>query len=514
MVTETRHYGAYPPDLALLQAAKSDLLGAIAVVGESSLAQQYLRRVQLIVGELLYRARDLNKLLEEEIVSGHRLIEQGRSIFRKYALADPNPSVSRDEIDSVASGDVRERHRLLLTELATLVRALWHCSDNVKDPRLQEDVTGLSAAVAHWESLLFIRPSSSQGAKESPTASLPSEITPSDAERCIRAGVAELIDLQVQSVTRLSGGMSRATWLIRRTATQARERDLVVRQQLRDGLIEGMGATVRQEFPLLKLLNTMSLPVPRVFALLKEAASFSSDIIVMERAAGSVAGSGAGESNIVTEHILRDLAVTLARLHSIDWRQHQAELQGSAAWNASLEYSEQAAIHDLLTKWRLYKDQHLEVASPALDAAFGWLIANIPAGTRIARILHGDLGFHNMLIEDGRLTALLDWETAHLGAPAKDVAHVKAVVQERMPWQAFLDWYVAAGGQPVDDSHIRYWEVFRAVTHVVVGHITCGSKFSNDPVGKATLTEYAFGYFPVFMSHLSQAIINAGQKAQ
>ena len=36
-------------------------------------------------------------------------------------------------------------------------------------------------------------------------------------------------------------------------------------------------------------------------------------------------------------------------------------------------------------------------------------------------LLWGDAGPHNLLVADGRITALLDWELAHLGHPLEDL---------------------------------------------------------------------------------------------
>jgi aminoglycoside phosphotransferase (APT) family kinase protein len=44
-------------------------------------------------------------------------------------------------------------------------------------------------------------------------------------------------------------------------------------------------------------------------------------------------------------------------------------------------------------------------------------------------IVHGDFGVQNLLIENGRITALVDWELVHRGEPIEDLAWAEWIVR-------------------------------------------------------------------------------------
>jgi tRNA A-37 threonylcarbamoyl transferase component Bud32 len=53
-------------------------------------------------------------------------------------------------------------------------------------------------------------------------------------------------------------------------------------------------------------------------------------------------------------------------------------------------------------------------------------------------IVHGDFGPQNVLIDQGRISALVDWEFAHLGEPITDLAWAEWIV--RMHHPAAIEW--------------------------------------------------------------------------
>ncbi len=48
-------------------------------------------------------------------------------------------------------------------------------------------------------------------------------------------------------------------------------------------------------------------------------------------------------------------------------------------------------------------------------------------------VVHGDFGPQNVLFEDDRITALLDWEFAHIGQPVEDLAWAEWIVRTHHP---------------------------------------------------------------------------------
>jgi len=85
--------------------------------------------------------------------------------------------------------------------------------------------------------------------------------------------------------------------------------------------------------------------------------------------------------------------------------------------------------------------------------------------------VHADTGFHNLLLDDSGSACLLDWEFAHFGDPAEDLASCRPAVERCMPWADFLVEYRAHGGKEVSDFRLRYFEVWRPLRNAVV----CGT---------------------------------------
>ena len=80
-------------------------------------------------------------------------------------------------------------------------------------------------------------------------------------------------------------------------------------------------------------------------------------------------------------------------------------------------------------------------------------------------LLQGDFGFHNMLVEGGRVTALVDWEAAAIGPAARELAAACNAVNALMPWADFVDAYAGAGGSAddTDPRAVNYYRVLSAL---------------------------------------------------
>lgn len=106
---------------------------------------------------------------------------------------------------------------------------------------------------------------------------------------------------------------------------------------------------------------------------------------------------------------------------------------------------------------------------PVYELAFRWLRENCPPAYDPPVLVHGDFRMGNLLIDTQGLTAVLDWEIAHLGDPHQDLAYICAPswrfgrrdkpvggIGQIVP---FLTAYEAASGRTVDPLRFQFWRV-------------------------------------------------------
>lgn len=105
---------------------------------------------------------------------------------------------------------------------------------------------------------------------------------------------------------------------------------------------------------------------------------------------------------------------------------------------------------------------------PVFELALKWLRRRIPDPAE-PRLLHGDFRIGNVIVGPDGLRAVLDWEIAHVGDPAEDLAWIQVP-----PWrfgnlekpvggvgrpEAFYKAYTEETGWPVDQERVRFFRV-------------------------------------------------------
>jgi len=106
----------------------------------------------------------------------------------------------------------------------------------------------------------------------------------------------------------------------------------------------------------------------------------------------------------------------------------------------------------------------LERPDPLIELALWWLRRHAPAAGELC-VLHGDAGPNQFMHEGGLITALLDWELAHLGHPMSDLGYTRfrEALYPSGGFAGFVDAYAAASGRPVDRRAVDYFTVAAAL---------------------------------------------------
>jgi aminoglycoside phosphotransferase (APT) family kinase protein len=223
---------------------------------------------------------------------------------------------------------------------------------------------------------------------------------------------------------RVGAGASRVTWLLR---TQAGA-EWVLRVDTGDGPVAGTELSLAREATAYRALQGRGVRIPALRAAREDA-------LLVERAAGSP------ELDSLTARqraaLMLDYAEALAELHRVDAA--ALELPGFARPVAPRDH----ARHELAL-WRRIFGARVRRPAPLACFAFGFLERCAPeSGDSV--LCHGDVGPGNFLHDGLRVTALLDWEFAHLGDPMDDLG-----------WLAFRGHHMNANAGDLGEQLARW----------------------------------------------------------
>jgi aminoglycoside phosphotransferase (APT) family kinase protein len=264
--------------------------------------------------------------------------------------------------------------------------------------------------------------------------------------------------VEVKAVTDVPGGRSKRTILVTLDNSGSLPSSIVLRMDTD----RGVGTSVGDEFPILARVARRDLPVPEPLWLEASREAFGFPFIVFRRMPGASAGDlieGAFNKVPATG---RALARALASIHA-----EGSELIEDAAMRGSAV----PLTYELLNGYYTYWTAKKPFPSLIIEAAFIWMRRHAARASGQATVVHGDTAFHNLLLSEQGEACLLDWEFAHYGDPAEDLASCRPAVQQLMPWVDFLSEYHAHGGPAVNEAQLSYFEIWRPLRNAVV----CGT---------------------------------------
>ena len=266
-------------------------------------------------------------------------------------------------------------------------------------------------------------------------------------------------ELMVTTREVIPGGRSKETILVSLAGTTELPAEIIVRKDRPVGILQTRAA---DEFAILQAVYAHGgVPVPQPF-FADELGAVT--LLVMERVSGHKAGEYFPDLAAPTEHrhaLGEQLAAALAHLHGVP-----LETLGVSSLDIDAVVTEAtvtAAVEGMCARIG-------ELSGPPIAAvplARQWLLDHtadvVPSGP--LHLLQGDVGLHNMLVDGDRVTALVDWEAATVGPPARELAAAWPAATALMGWGEFVDAYRAAGGPPeaTNERAVAYYRVFFAL---------------------------------------------------
>jgi len=301
-------------------------------------------------------------------------------------------------------------------------------------------------------------------------------------QRLLRKTLRE--PFEIRDARWLTGGASKLQVAIRMDWVQPgvgrTETPMVIRMEPAESIVE---TSRLREFELIRAVSGV-LPVPPVYWIDAEGDYFPYPAIVYGFAEGvakptgvvsNVTGLGINYGPELRPKLAEQYVDHLAWLHTWDWR-------GATLDSFDKPTPGVQALEWHLNWWERVWEEDVNRDIPLMRLTASWLRENMPVTEHLS-IQHGDYRAGNFLFDEkqGRITAWLDWELAHIGDYHEDVAYTllpylghnvengsELLVSGMMPHEALCERYEKTSGLTLNTRTLDYYMLFQAYKAAVI----------------------------------------------
>lgn len=243
--------------------------------------------------------------------------------------------------------------------------------------------------------------------------------------------------------------------------------EIILRRQPVSGLLEPYDAST--EYRTLDALQGTGVSIPKTFWYESDPAVFERPFYAMEKVDGEVhflkQTSDPDYRPIPDDEerlsLAQDFVSNLVHIHKSDWPSRGLDFLGDPGPGKGSALAQ-------VDYWAAVIERAGARTKPLVTLAINWLRNNAPQNDAV-RLVHGDYRTGNFIYKDKRITAILDWEMAHLGDPHEDLAFVlgelwrspapNSWVCHLIPEEDFLAKYAEQSGIAVDRQKLDYYRI-------------------------------------------------------
>lgn len=284
---------------------------------------------------------------------------------------------------------------------------------------------------------------------------------------------------RLEAAERLSGGASQETYRLVIETAAGRELRAFRRAPAEIGETAS-GPGLAGEALLFQVARAAGVPGPKVDYVLQTEDGLGTGFI-MEWIEGETLGAKIARAEDfakIRPRLAYQCGQIMARIHQID-------VTASGLAPRLHRLTPEAAIRQT---WDQYKG--LKAIAPMIDFTARWLLENLPPEVE-PRLVHNDFRNGNLMVSkaDG-VSAVLDWELAHIGDPMRDLGWICTgswrFGQHEFPVGGFglredlFAGYEAESGRKIDPRHVHFWEVFGSFWWAV-GCLRMGERYRREP---------------------------------
>ncbi|AOE86803.1 phosphotransferase family protein [Pseudomonas sp. TCU-HL1] len=470
---------------------------------QSGNAKASLGMIKGVLGELLKREHLTGSLLREVIAEGLDLQD---ALADALHILPPTDAAARTDIEAVMK---REDVALsaLLTQYELLCNSLDQLSSQLPNSEVPEDrAAALLKRIAEWELSYYDREA------QLPVPVLPTIDNPKQPldKQLLQDFLNSLPDsddaVEVTRLEPLAGGFGKQTYFASyHTAANAEPGELVVRKTDPAPIMTHGACDLESEYALLKTLAQVDYPAPKPRDFAKDFKTVDASFYTMGKIAGATPGTYLGGlSGQVDEGLFMQLAERLGQLHALPldmFTDYVKSYEDPRILSATVE----ECYRYNLEGWDRYMKREDHLPSPYMRWLLHWLRHNIPRDARRPILVHGDFNIHNILFDEGQLTAVLDWECSGFGAPEQDLAYIKPHISQHVDWDRFINHYQAHGGLAVNPEAMAFGFVYSALRTNLAGN----RGTSNMQIGRNQDLRYTMVELGFTRSFMAMALTSA-----
>jgi aminoglycoside phosphotransferase (APT) family kinase protein len=434
------------------------------------------------------------------IAEGKALLQEGTVLAKQLAHATLTPVSPPGDLHASLRFEVIE------ADIASLHRALADIV-NVLDERRSADEKAFLVRLSDWESGLYQH--HLEQISSAPEAA-PTPITAASLQTYLRAKSPERENLLVTSFAVLDGGFSKKTILFETEDALLGRQALVVRAEQPVDLLCFEGSDVTQEFYMIQLMRKAGLPIAEPLWLEADRSQLGTRFIVSRKAEGKTYGGNLGSDQALAPALVRSMVGTFIAMHNIkvdptDPLTQHSHLKEWLPHANSLQATTRHYVSEFLPRLIHLTDIP---PSPQLQRGLKWLENNIPDSDEAPVIVHIDFALNNLIIDNNRITAVLDWESSRLGDPAEDIIWTHQSLAAYLDLPEFLRLYKAGTGRDVSPQRLAYARVSKCALNA----ITCFSAMralDQHDTAHINMSILAYKYLALFGAQFNSLIAAA-----
>ena len=262
---------------------------------------------------------------------------------------------------------------------------------------------------------------------------------------------------EVSGLRQLSGGASMESWLFSFGGREMVLRRMPAGANEQDRAANVADISLAAQADLIELARKHGVTAPEVLMRLTAGDGLGAGFVMAKAEGETLPHKILGKSDfaLAETRLTGQCAREMAAIHAIDPADVSPEIV-------------QVKAADLLTKLEQgYREQNAHI--PVFDYALGWLERNLPEPVEPC-LVHADFRMGNLMIDADGITAVLDWELAHLGDPLEDLAylctpswrfgHYEKEAGGFDSAENLIAAYQKAGGVEFDQARFDWWLIY------------------------------------------------------